>query len=309
MRAFDAVGQVISFAAHDVFPVARLAIALNSALPPDISARDAVRAAPDFSARLSAIERAYAYVVLTGAAPSAVLRRYAHHEYRALDVARMRAAALDLAGTHDFISFCGVLPERGGTERTIASIAIESCGPLLVFRLRANGFLHRMVRIAVGTLLEIGSGRRAADAIPAILAARDRRAAGLTAPPNGLFLTAVALPRLYVGTRSVRRTAAVRVRIGLNRQRYAAAAAALSSRRRANSSACAALGGWNDVAPMRAIRSRMRSRRRTGARRSSMLRGSIVSRSRKSRSAAAFAGAWWRRPSIAFCMRSTPSSS
>jgi tRNA pseudouridine38-40 synthase len=186
-----AVGQVISFAAHDVFPVARLAIALNSALPPDISARDAVRAAPDFSARLSAIERAYSYVVLTGAAPSAVLRRYAHHEYRALDMARMRAAALDLAGTHDFISFCGVLPERGGTERTITSIAIESCGPLLVFRLRANGFLHRMVRIAVGTLLEIGSGRRAADAIPAILAARDRRAAGLTAPPNGLFLTAV----------------------------------------------------------------------------------------------------------------------
>jgi tRNA pseudouridine38-40 synthase len=189
-----ALGQVISFSAHDAFPVERLAIALNSALPADLSARDAVVAQPGFSARLSALERAYTYLVLTGRAPSAVLGRFAHHEYRSLDVERMRQAAQDLAGTHDFVSFCGVLPDRGGTERTVTAIDIDVRGSMLAVRLRANGFLHRMVRIAVGTLLEIGSGRRPAGAIPAIIAARDRRAAGLTAPPNGLFLTGVRYP-------------------------------------------------------------------------------------------------------------------
>ena len=186
-----ATGQVVSFAAHAAFPVDKLAIALNSALPPDITARDAAYAPERFSARLSAIERRYTYVVLNRPEPSAVVRRYAHFEYHALDAERMRRAACDLVGTHDFASFCGVLPEHGGTVRTLHALELESSGDLLTVHLRANGFLHRMVRIAVGTLLEIASGRRPADAIPAILAARDRRAAGLTAPPQGLFLTGV----------------------------------------------------------------------------------------------------------------------
>jgi tRNA pseudouridine38-40 synthase len=186
-----AVGQVVSYTAHDAFPVDRLAVALNSALPPDISARDAERVAPTFSARLSALERCYAYVVLNRAEPSAVLRRYAHFEHRTLDLERLRRACSALVGTYDFMSFCGVLPDSGGTVRTVHAIDAERRGDLIVIRARADGFLHRMVRIAVGTLLEIASGRRDEDSLPAILAARDRRAAGLTAPAQGLFLVGV----------------------------------------------------------------------------------------------------------------------
>jgi tRNA pseudouridine38-40 synthase len=186
-----ALGQVVSFTGHDTFPVEKLAVALNSALPPDLSARDAARTAAKFSARLSALERHYVYVVLNRREPSAVMRRYAHFEHRELDRGRMRRAAQHLVGTHDFASFCGVLPDRGGTERTVRALEIERRGDLVLLHARANGFLHRMVRIMVGTLLEIGSGRRAEDSLPEILAARDRRAAGLTAPPQGLFLTGV----------------------------------------------------------------------------------------------------------------------
>ena len=186
-----ATGQVISFSAHDAFPVERLPIALNSALPPDVSARDAARADPGFSARLSAIERYYTYVVLNRREPSAPLRRWSHHEYRALDLARMERGAAHLVGTHDFLSFCGVPPEFGGTVRTLHALDVERRGELLLLNFRGNGFLHRMVRTIAGTLFDVAAGRREPDDLPAVLAARDRTTAGPTAPPQGLFLTGV----------------------------------------------------------------------------------------------------------------------
>jgi tRNA pseudouridine38-40 synthase len=182
-----AVGQVVSFVSHAEFPVEKLAIALNTALPPDLCVRDPARVADGFSARNSALERTYTYVVHNRREPSALLRRYAHHEYRALDLERMRAAAAPLVGTHDFLSFCGGLPERGGTVRTVLTIDVERDGDLLLLHFRARGFLHRMVRIIAGTLLETGAGRREPGDMPAVLAAHDRRAAGLTAPAQGLF--------------------------------------------------------------------------------------------------------------------------
>jgi tRNA pseudouridine38-40 synthase len=182
-----AVGQVVSFRSHARFPIDKFAIAANSALPGDLSVREAARVASDFNARGSALERRYTYVLLNRKAPSAVLRRYTHFEHRSLDFARMRAAAALLAGEHDFVSFCGVLPEHGGTVRTLHGIEIERAGELVRLHFRAAGFLHRMVRTIAGTLLEIGAGRRAVEDIPAILAARDRRAAGFTAPAQGLF--------------------------------------------------------------------------------------------------------------------------
>jgi tRNA pseudouridine38-40 synthase len=186
-----AVGQVVSFKGHDAFPVERLAIALNSTLPNDVSARDAARAAEGFSARLSAIERHYTYVVLNRREPSAVFGRYSHLEYRPIDIPRLRRAAQVLVGTHDFASFCGVPPDVGGTVRTVHAVDVETHGEVVLLHARANGFLHRMVRIMVGTLLEIATGRREEESLPSIIAARDRRAAGLTAPPQGLFLTGV----------------------------------------------------------------------------------------------------------------------
>lgn len=189
-----AVGQVVSFRSHARFPIEKFTIAANSALPSDLSVREAARVEPAFNARGSALERRYTYVLLNRKAPSAVLRRYAHFDHRALDLARMRAAAALLAGERDFISFCGVLPERGGTVRTLHVIEIERAGDLVRLHFRAAGFLHRMVRTIVGTLLEIGAGRRAVEEVPAILAARDRRAAGFTAPAQGLFFVGARYP-------------------------------------------------------------------------------------------------------------------
>ncbi len=189
-----ASGQVVSFVSHDAFPIEKLAIALNSALPPDLTARDAALEADGFSARLSALERRYVYDVLNRRDPSAVLRRFAHHEYRPLDLARIRAGAAHLIGEHDFTTFCGVLPERGGTVRTLHAIDLEAEGELVRFELRGAGFLHRMVRVIVGTLLDVGAGRRAPEDVAAMLAARDRRAAGFTAPAQGLCLAEVVYP-------------------------------------------------------------------------------------------------------------------
>ena len=189
-----ASAQVVSFVSHDAFPVGRLAIALNTSLPPDVTARDAVRADDGFSARNSALERHYTYTILNRREPSAVLRRFAHHDYRELDLARMRAAAATLVGERDFITFCGVLPDRGGTVRTLLGIDVVRDDDVVRLHFRGGGFLHRMVRIMTGTLLDVGAGKRDAADVPAMLAARDRRVAGPTAPANGLCLVDVVYP-------------------------------------------------------------------------------------------------------------------
>jgi len=189
-----ASGQVISFVAHDAFPIDKLSIALNTTLPPDITARDCARVDARFNARLSATQRRYRYVVLERRDPSAVMRRFAHHEHRALDLARMHAAAAHLLGKHDFVTFCGVLPDRGGTVRTIDSLDVVRDGISLVFAIAGKGFLHRMVRIIVGTVLDVGAGRRKPDDVRAMLEARDRRVAGPTAPAAGLTLVEVVYP-------------------------------------------------------------------------------------------------------------------
>lgn len=186
-----AIGQVVTFRAHGRFPVERLAIAANSGLPGDLTVRDAERAPDGFSARFSARERHYTYAVLNRETPSAPLRRFTHHEYRPLDDGVMRAALALLEGTHDFASFCGVPPENGMTRRTLRRAEIRRDGAILRFDLHADGFLHRMCRVIVGTVLDIGAGKRAPGTVRQMLEARDRREAGLTAPPCGLFLAGV----------------------------------------------------------------------------------------------------------------------
>jgi tRNA pseudouridine38-40 synthase len=198
-----AAGQVISFIGHDAFPTEKLALALNSLLPADLSVRDAARVEDGFSARLSALDRAYTYVVFNRPEPSALARRWSAFEHRRLDLGAMRSAAEGLVGRHDFRTFCGVLPERGGTVRTLELLEIDLEGDFVRLRFRADGFLHRMVRVITGTLLEIGGGRRAGD-MGALLGARDRRAAGLTAPPQGLYLVEVRYPGFSSGPASLR---------------------------------------------------------------------------------------------------------
>ncbi len=189
-----ACGQVISFKAQRDFPVERLALALNTHLPPDITARDPGLTFDDFSARHHATSRTYEYLILNRPLPSATMRRFAHHVYKPIDPERFARAAADMIGEHDFIAFCGVLPEKGGTVRTVFSIDLEPRGELVRVRIVGAGFLHRMVRITVGTLVEIATHRRAPDDIARIIASKDRKQAGYTAPACGLFFTGAAYP-------------------------------------------------------------------------------------------------------------------
>jgi tRNA pseudouridine38-40 synthase len=187
-----ATGQVVSFKTQAAFPFDRFAIALNSMLPKDVSVRDAAVVEDDFSARFSALERTYVYAISNALEPAPLLARYAYHAWRPIDLDAFLAGARHLIGEHDFRSFCGMLPESGRTIRTVKMLEVRRRADLLRVEIRADGFLHRMVRTIVGTLVECASGRRDPGEIPGILQARDRAAAGSTAPPQGLYLAGVA---------------------------------------------------------------------------------------------------------------------
>lgn len=186
-----ATGQVISFKSEKDFPIERLALALNSKLPPDLTVREAALAPENFSARFSALERTYVYVVLNRPMPSAITARYAYHFYSSLDLDAVQEAASHFLGERDFRSVCGVLPDSGPTIRNVKEIGVRRCGDYVCITIRADGFLHRMVRNIVGTLLEVGNARRDPESIPQMLDALERPAAGPTAPAHGLYLAGV----------------------------------------------------------------------------------------------------------------------
>lgn len=186
-----ATGQVVSFAAERAFPIERLRLALNAGTPPDVAIRDAAVVADGFSARYDARERIYDYLILNRGWSSALWRARAWHVPRAIDDARFRAAAAPLLGRHDFVAFCGELPERGGTVRDLYAVDVVRSDDLLRVTVRGNGFLHHMVRVLVGTLVNAATGYRDADFAQRALEARDRAAAGTTAPAHGLYLAGV----------------------------------------------------------------------------------------------------------------------
>ncbi len=182
---------MISFSTARSFPFERLAIACNSALPDDVSIRDVAVVDSNFSARFSARARTYVYAILHRKDRSALLAHRAYHVYGRLDIEAMRAGAVHLIGEHDFRSFCGMLPDGGVTIRNVRSLEIVETGEYVRLQISADGFLHRMVRTIVGTLVECGLGRRDPASIPSVLAAKSRAAAGLTAPAHGLYLAGV----------------------------------------------------------------------------------------------------------------------
>lgn len=186
-----ATGQVVSFEARGAFPTDRICPALNSFLPADVRAKSAEEVPASFHARYSAKARTYVYVTLNRAAPSALLARYAWHVSSPLDVGAMRAGAGELIGTQDFASFG--MPERSGgsTVRQVFDLEVWQRKDAVFFKIRANAFLRGMARAVVGTLVEVGQGRRRPEEIARILSACDRQAAGVSAPPRGLYLTRV----------------------------------------------------------------------------------------------------------------------
>ena len=183
-----ALGQVANVKLPRPFDPSELLRELNRYLPADIGVI-AVEPAPErFHARLNAHSKTYRYRIEI---PNVLERSYLYPLPEPLDVAAMERAAADLVGTHDFRSFCGLKRFKKSTVRTITDITITQHGSEVRLEFTGNGFLMRMVRILAGTLVEVGLGRRAADAMPAVLAAQDRAAAGPALPAQGLALVRV----------------------------------------------------------------------------------------------------------------------
>lgn len=184
-----AEGQVANVKLPGSWP--DLAAELNRYLPEDIAVLSAEPVEERFHARLSATGKVYRYSIRMGTAPDVFRRKYQYRVEEPLNLEAMRRAAMLLTGTQDYRSFCANRRYKKSTVRTVTAIDIERDGLDLTITYRGDGFLYNMVRILTGTLLEVGHGLREPDEMPAILAARDRAAAGKTAPAQGLTLVRV----------------------------------------------------------------------------------------------------------------------
>jgi tRNA pseudouridine38-40 synthase len=186
-----AFGQVASFAADLRLDPLTLRRALNATLPRDIVVCGVEEAPPDFDARRSARSKTYRYTILRRDYPSAWLARHSLYVPHGLDVEAMTQAARTVIGTHDFSAFRAATCAAATPVRSVVDASWRVAGDLLHFEITANAFLQHMVRIILGTLLEAGRGKRTPSEVATILASRERRRAGKTAPPHGLCLVEV----------------------------------------------------------------------------------------------------------------------
>ncbi len=191
-----ALAQVATFTTESMIPAENFTKALNDILPASIRVLDSAEVPSGFHARKSATGKTYRYRMYRGAICPPFLARYVWHYPYPLDEEAMRAAASAVVGQHDFTSFAAVDPERGRDEavckvRRIFASGWERCGEEFVYTVRGSGFLHHMVRNLVGTFLLVGKGTLVSSEFSRILEARDRSAAGATAPASGLYLVGV----------------------------------------------------------------------------------------------------------------------
>jgi tRNA pseudouridine38-40 synthase len=179
---------------------AKLRLALNAHLPEDVRVVSAARVSGGFHARFGARGKQYRYFVWNHPALNPLLRTQAWHVPRALDIAAMRRAAAVLVGRRDFRAFTANPGyARRSTVRRLGRLSVARRGPLLTFTVEADGFLYKMCRGLVGTLVQVGLGRLAPGDMAGILASRDRRVAGMTAPAQGLVLWRVSYRRQGTG--------------------------------------------------------------------------------------------------------------
>lgn len=190
-----ASGQVVCFHTARAMSPDVVGRALNALIGNDVAVRHVDVVGDDFDPRRAATCRSYEYRIWNRRVRSPFWRHHAWHVVQPLDVAAMRAAAAHLLGERDFSSFRAAgCDADGAVRRILASDLVETVGAPLVYRVSATAFLRHMVRNIVGTLVEVGRGRRAAQSIPALLDARDRTQAGATAPAHGLCLVRVEYP-------------------------------------------------------------------------------------------------------------------
>ena len=166
----------------------------NSNLPDSVALLWVSEADPEFHARFAATGREYHYVILNRSVRPTYLAQRVTHEYRPLDAARMQAAAQHLPGTHDFSSFRAIQCQAKSPVRTLRELTVTRHGEFIVIKAAANAFLHHMVRNLAGVLMDIGAGEKAPEWAREVLNARDRTVGGITASPDGLYLTAVEYP-------------------------------------------------------------------------------------------------------------------
>ena len=183
-------GQVVNFHTQSSMDCTELLSQLRRYLPEDIGIYSCREVSPRFHARLNALEKTYQYRLWNSDAPCVFERRFVAEFPEELDLKAMQRAAELFLGTHDFSAFCANKKMKKSTVRTIKSFTVERVGEELRFTVTGNGFLHNMVRILVGTLIEVGRGERREDSIPELFGAK-REQAGFLAPGKGLCLMEV----------------------------------------------------------------------------------------------------------------------
>jgi tRNA pseudouridine38-40 synthase len=187
-----ALGQVAHFFTESEFPLERWPAALNGLLPPDVSVRSAEVVDDTFHARCSAKAKEYCYLFLNRPQRSAIWHRYSYRVPQRLDRGSMVESAKMFTGTHDFKAFSAAGSSARSTVRKVFTSSVFESGDWIGFRVVANGFLYRMVRLMAGMLLEVGLGKADPGRIPELLGSGQRGKGGPTLPPRGLFLVRIA---------------------------------------------------------------------------------------------------------------------
>jgi tRNA pseudouridine38-40 synthase len=186
-----ALGQVANFRTEASIPLSGFFLGLNALLPQDITVRRTDEVPLTFDSRRSAKEKTYQYFLHVGDAPSALGRRTSWRPHGRVDIVEMGRAAGFLVGTHDFSTFRSAGCDASHAVRAVHKVWVKPRAEYVEIGVTGTAFLRHMVRIIVGTLVEIGLGKRSAHAICELIEGRDRRLAGPTAPPQGLFLSEV----------------------------------------------------------------------------------------------------------------------
>ena len=189
-----ATGQVVHFDTEAQRPSKAWMMGVNTHLGDDISVEWAGQVADDFDARRTAIARRYVYLIHNHKARSALMPGYLTHELRPLNAGLMDEAARALLGKQDFSAFRAASCQSVSPVRHVSRIRVHRSGDLVMIDITANAFLHHMVRNIAGALVDVGAGAHSPAWIAELMEAKDRNAAGVTAPPNGLYLVDVRYP-------------------------------------------------------------------------------------------------------------------
>ncbi len=190
-KGVHARGQIANFITNSKIPPNKIKEAVNNVLPKDISIKHSCIVSDDFHSRYHAKGKEYKYLIYNNRIRSSLLWKYTHHIPYALNINLMQKAAKEFIGTYDFASFMAKGSNKKNTVRTIYDLNINKNDKIIQVSVKGNGFLYKMVRTIVGTLLNVGRGYLDCNQIYDIIKSKDRRKAGKTAPAKGLYLEEV----------------------------------------------------------------------------------------------------------------------